>query len=122
MNTKAVRLAARAMLAELPHLLDSEAGELERELTAIPDSAPDDMAAVLITNAINRYESTRKWMDVSIRLEAARARGFQPLPGVPNEIPAPVFVCPDGHWSWVRLRPEPVPACIHCGKLLAPKP
>lgn len=119
-QSRTVTDAARAILPELPTLLDPETAKqvAQRLQVLLTQSESGQSVDHLITEELRQLEPTRSWMKRYLKGESpdqiTRSLGDSRLAGDERLPPATLYVCPQDNGCtepWYREIHEPIPLC-----------
>ncbi|MFM7427783.1 MAG: hypothetical protein ACKO7W_22750 [Elainella sp.] len=108
---------ARTIRFFLPDLLGTEAEAVDQQLAELLGQAKaGQQADQQILEILKGHPETYRW--IAEFLSSEPDPKSPRLPGLPNAVSAPKYVCPEGDYSWFqRSIGIPVPSCPTHGKL-----
>jgi hypothetical protein len=103
---------ARLVRPFLPSLVGARAAELDARVGAALNGPPEERVRRL-REVLASHDAVVEWAERALADPAGAVRGFEPLPGHGEPVPADRFVCPvNGDVVWYRPKVGvPVPAC-----------
>ena len=93
---------ARTIRSVLPDLLGTEAEAVDQQLAELLGQAKTgQQVGQQILEILKSRPETRNWIAKFLSSEP-ESKGWQQLPGMPNAISAPKYVCPEGDYIWFQ--------------------